>query len=203
MKTKKPGKWKDKYPILLRLPTITGIKPPYEGHKGSMILKMTGYTFYDGHRVERPGYLLRINGRDRHILLYQEVQAEKKYIIIDTIQSVDVQLRALDKIRGQTKKPTIHNAELLLAKFIHDHAKEIKEGKITILMRKQLPTMRTQVGEELRTNTIYGPLIDRFFKREPKKVALEIGLIQVFSRKETVEAYELSLEKERVKYLLG
>lgn len=86
--------------------------------------------------------------------------------------------------RFQKELNGMHPAEFLLSEFIYRHREEINKGARVI--------MGTEKPIAFESEKIYGPLIDRFFKKN-----------EALREKFGFTAVELSPEKERVKAIIG
>ncbi len=95
-----------------------------------------------------------------------------------------------EKSKQFQRKLGMHPSEFLLSEFLHRYRKFILAGA---RIRLVLPTGTDYYGHELaRVNS--APLIERFFKKSP---------VSVDSKVAEEAVYELSLNKRRVREILG
>lgn len=89
----------------------------------------------------------------------------------------------------------MHPSEFLLSQFLFAHRDEIISGK-KIFLELVDYGFRGKDNSNFSNQEIYGPILERFFKRTPSKTVL-------LGENCLIKNYELSLEKRRVREALG
>jgi len=152
--------------------------------KGSYsVIKSNGFTFpLDGYYSNSEHLLLRDAGNTpRHVISFTIHQNDIEIHYIQKVVYPENKKRIIAPIELKDKL-NLHPSEFLLCELINKYSRLIISGKRVILTLDEISI------EDYHFMILYGPLIDRYFKRVEYNKDI---------------AYELDLTKPRVKALLG